>query len=83
MAADSRSDASPMNERFLLDDVILGLVVDLQELRARKITINDAQARAELAKQIFNGVRLAINAQHMLEGRARRIEERERAEGAQ
>lgn len=71
MATDSRSEASPMNERFALDTVILGLASDLEELRARKITISDAQARAELAKQIFNGVRLAINANKLLSERAR------------
>lgn len=71
MAIDSRSETSPMNERFALDSVILGLASDLEELRARKITISDAQARAELAKQIFNGVRLAINANKLLSERAR------------
>ncbi len=71
MATDSRSETSPMNERFALDEVILGLASDLKELRARRITISDAQARAELAKQIFNGVRLAINAQKMISDRAR------------
>lgn len=70
MAA-GRSETSPMNERFALDDVILGLAEDLRALRARQITISDASARAELAKQIFNGVRLAINAQRLLSDRAR------------
>jgi len=70
MAADPRSDASPLNERFSLDSVINGLAGDLTALRAGKISVEDARVRAELAKQILNGVRTVVNAQKFLEGRA-------------
>lgn len=66
----ARSEASPLGERFNLDSVINGLACDLDELRAGKISVDDARVRAELAKQIMNGVRLVVNAQKYLEGRA-------------
>lgn len=69
--SDSRSNASPLNERFSLDDIVHGLAEDLRLLRAGKISIDQAKASAELAKQLMNGVRLVINAQKMLEDRAR------------
>ena len=64
---------SPLDEQFSLEDVIKGLAADLSELRAGKISIDDAKARAELGKQIMNGVRLVINARKSLEGGARQI----------
>lgn len=41
--------------------IIDGLASDLQALRDGQISVNDAIARATLAKQIFNGVRLYLN----------------------
>lgn len=66
----ARSEASPLGERFNLDSVISGLAADLDQLRAGQISVDDARVRAELAKQIMNGVRLVVNAQKYLEGRA-------------
>jgi len=34
------------------------------------MSVDAARAQAELAKQLFNGIRLVVNAQRMLEGRA-------------
>lgn len=68
-----RSDAAPMGERFSLDAVIDGLAGDLVALRSGGISLDDARIRAELAKQIFNGVRLVINGRKMLEREARQI----------
>ncbi len=55
-----------VSERLGLPIIIDGLVSDLQELRAGTITVNDATARALLAKQIFNGVRLYVNGMRLL-----------------
>jgi hypothetical protein len=67
----ARSDMSPLDERYSLDDVINGLAADLTALRAGKISVEDARVRGELAKQIMNGVRIVINAQKFLAGQAR------------
>jgi hypothetical protein len=69
----ARTEAAPMTERFNLDTVILGLASDLFQLRAGSISVEDARARADLAKQIFNGVRLVINGQRVLQSRAHEI----------
>ncbi len=66
-------DTSPVADRFDLDRVIVGLVKDLEDLRAGRISVDDARARADLAKQVMNGVRTVVNAQRYLEGRARPI----------
>ena len=67
----THTDASPMGERFNLDTIITGLAADLQALREGTISLDDARARADLAKQIFNGVRLVINGERMLQSRAK------------
>lgn len=61
--------ATPISDRFSLDAVILGLASDLESLRAGRISVEDARVRAEMAKQIMNGVRLVVNAQKFLEQR--------------
>lgn len=63
-------DTQPVSDRLNLDDVIRGLCSDLEALREGKIGVNDAIARSLLAKQIFNGVRLYLNASKMLAGNA-------------
>ena len=47
------------------------LAGDLRELREGKISVNDAIARAHLAKQIFNGFRIYLNASKMLADNAK------------
>lgn len=69
----ARGDSSPLGERFALDAVIDGLAGDLVALRSGQISVPDALARAELAKQIFNGLRLVISGRRMLEKDARQI----------
>lgn len=69
--ADMESGTEPLNQRFDLDSVIAGLASDLEAVRAGRMSIEAARAQADLAKQIFNGVRLVVNAQRMLEGRAK------------
>lgn len=70
----ARDDSAPISDRFSLDDVISGLAGDLSALRAGKISVTDALARAELARQIMNGVRLVVNVRKTLEREARQIE---------
>ncbi|AOF98108.1 hypothetical protein [Sphingobium sp. RAC03] len=60
-----------LGERYSLDVIVRGIADDLVALRAGTISIKDAQARALLAKQYMNGVRLAINARKSLEDGAR------------
>lgn len=67
-------ESAPASESLGLDQVIKGLVGDLEALRAGKITTNDAIARSLLAKQIFNGVRLYLNGAKLLSEGARRVE---------
>lgn len=58
--------SAPVSEQLGLPDIIGGLVLDLNELRAGKISVNDAMARSMLAKQIFNGVRIYLNGTKLL-----------------
>ena len=66
----SEQNAGVLSERFSLDGLIMGIINDLDDLRSGKISVKDAQARAELAKQAMNGVRLVINAQKFIEKQA-------------
>jgi len=64
-----QSEASPLTERFSLDDIIAGLAQDLVAVRKGTMSVDAARAQAEVAKQLFNGIRLVVNAQKYLEGR--------------
>lgn len=66
-------ESAPLGERFHIDRVVLGLASDLDALRAGKISVDDARVRAEMAKQIMNGVRLLLNARKSLEAEAKLI----------
>lgn len=68
--SEARSEASPLTERFSLDDIINSLAADMVAVREGRMSVDAARAQAELAKQLFNGIRLVVNAQRMLEGRA-------------
>jgi hypothetical protein len=63
-------ETSPVADALGLTQTILGLANDIQELRNGKISPQDAMARATLAKQMFNGVRLYIQASKFLEASA-------------
>lgn len=60
-------------DRYSLDSIVKGIADDLIALREGRISIKDAQARAELAKQYMNGVRLVMNARRSLESSAKPI----------
>lgn len=66
-------DAAPASDRLSLDKIIAGLASDLDELRAGRISTNDAIARSMLAKQLFNGVRLYLSASKLLSEGAKQI----------
>lgn len=66
-------ESAPVTKDLGLDTVIRSLVDDLNELRAGKITVNDAIARSMLAKQIFNGVRIYMNGTKMLADSAKDV----------
>jgi hypothetical protein len=59
-------ESAPVSAQIGLESIIAGLVSDLDDLRAGTISVNDAVARSMLAKQIFNGVRIYINAGRLL-----------------
>ncbi len=67
-------NTAPMSEKLGLENIIAGLVADLNELREGKISVNDAMARSMLAKQIFNGVRIYLNGTKLLSQNAKAIE---------
>jgi len=73
MALNPQSESSPLNDRFDLEAVIRGLASDLNAVRSGSMTVDAARANAELAKQLFNGVRLVVNVQRTLESNARQI----------
>lgn len=60
--------ASPVADSLGLRAIIDGLASDLQDLRNQKISPADGLARAALAKQVFNGVRLYLTAVRTLDG---------------
>ncbi len=68
--AEVASTEGVLSERFNIDELILGIINDLDGLRNGRISVRDAMARAELAKQAMNGVRLVITAQKFLEQQA-------------
>lgn len=55
-------------EDLNIADFVKGLVLDLQELRAGKINVVEARARAKLAHEILRGINQIVNAQRFLNG---------------
>ena len=66
-------ESTSVSDSLGLGDVIKGLSTDLQEMRAGKISPQDGIARAAVAKQLFNGVRLYLQAMKSLEAGARDV----------
>lgn len=65
--------STPVADDLGLRSVIQGLASDLQDLRAGKISPNEALARASLAKQLWNGCRIYLQAVKTMEAAARRV----------
>jgi len=62
-----------MQDKADLEVVIGGMAADLEALRAGRISVPDARARAELGKQIIAGFRLVLSAQKYLADNARNV----------
>lgn len=54
--------STPISDDLNLKDTVIGLSQDLKDLRAGKISPTEAHARAALAKQIWNGARIYLQA---------------------
>jgi len=66
-------ESSPVADSLDLAGVIRGLAADLDAMREAKISPQDGLARAAVAKQLFNGVRLYLQAMQTLERGARPV----------
>jgi len=51
-------------------NIVQGLVQDLNDLRAGKLTIQKANAHSKLAHEILRGINFVISAQKFIEGQA-------------
>lgn len=70
VAPEQSRELGTMTERFDLMSFTDALIGDLQALRKGEISIQDARARADLAKQTLRSVSYVITAQKMLMDRA-------------
>lgn len=75
-------ESSPVSHELGLKDVILGLADDLKDLRGKRISPAEGLARAAVAKQLFNGVRLYLQAYQMLSAQAGKAEPMQSIEAA-
>ena len=66
-------DNADIGESFDVPAIIRGLSSDLADLRTGRISAKEAQVRADIAKQIFNGLRLVVSAQRYLSAKARNV----------
>ncbi len=64
-------ESTPVSDSLNLRQVITGLAGDIESLRAGKLSPSQALAHAALAKQVFNGVRLYLQAIRSIEQDAR------------
>lgn len=65
--------SAPVADDLGLRGIIIGLATDIESLRAGRISVAEAQARAALAKQLFNGCRIYLQAIKMVEQGAQPI----------
>ena len=66
-------ETGPLTERFNLVDFTDSLITDLHMLRGGKISIRDALARAEIAKQVLRSVGYVVMAQKYLSDAAKPV----------
>lgn len=64
-------ETGPLTERFDLLNFTDSLIVDLQALRSGRISVKDALARAEIAKQVLRSIGLVVSAQKFLADQAK------------
>ncbi|MAU46142.1 MAG: hypothetical protein CMP09_15255 [Yangia sp.] len=65
--------STPVADELNLKDVITGLCQDLQDVRSGKISPAEAHARATIAKQIWNGARIYLQAIKTIQGAAKPV----------
>lgn len=70
MASD---DQGPLSERFNLMTFTDELIGDLHALRRGEISVREARARADLAKQVLRAVHYVVTAQRFIGDRAKAI----------
>lgn len=58
-----------------IETVIAGLASDLESLRQGKISVQQAQAAANLGKQVFNGMKLVVSARKLLSSKAQTVQQ--------
>lgn len=68
-----QDDAALTDDRLNIIGITLGILGDLDALRAGKISVADARARAELAKQALRSVGYVLQAQRFLAQHAREV----------
>lgn len=66
--------STPVSDELSLKDTIAGLSQDLKDLRAGKISPAEAHARAALAKQVWNGARIYLQAVKTIQQAAKPVE---------
>lgn len=71
-------ETSPVSDSLDLQGIVRGLAADLQDMRDKRISPQDGLARAAVAKQLFNGVRLYLQALQTLERQAKPVARIER-----
>lgn len=67
------TEPAPLSERFNLSTFTNDLIGDLKALRAGKISVRDARARAELARQVLRAVHYVVTAERYLGDHAHQI----------
>ncbi|SOC42479.1 hypothetical protein SAMN05892877_11021 [Rhizobium subbaraonis] len=66
-------ETGDIGSAFDVPAIIRGLHQDLVELRMGGITVTEAKVRAEIAKQIFSGLRLVVQTQRYLSEKAKTV----------
>ena len=64
-------ETDDIGAEFDVANIVRALNQDLLDLRAGRISVQDAKVRADLAKQMFNGLRMIVTAQKFLSHKAK------------
>ena len=71
MPGETKQPGGELSQRFDLMSFTDDLINDLAQLRAGKISVKEAMARAELAKQVLRSVQLVVTARKFMEAAAK------------
>ncbi len=69
----SQTSTPELPPNLSIEAVISGLASDLESLRSGRISVQQAQAAANLGKQVFNGMKLVVSARKMLSDAANEV----------